>query len=264
MMQRITTVSVGWLIAFSVIMFLPANVFNVIVSVVVILCFKEFLDMYNIHENATFYGLCLFVFVIGCLVVLFAPSRIETVAFVIVPILLMLLGLIMLHDSRSGIDIVFKVIFGGIYVSFLLYFIPLRLMVDGRSLILVLCLGTWGRDLGAFLFGRIVKRGHVIFPMLSPRKTLEGALSGVVVALLVILPLLLPLAWEVYSIISVGLLFGVLGQIGDLMESWVKRSADVTDSSQVLPGQGGLLDSFDSFIFTAPAFFLYVLVILER
>jgi len=190
------------------------------------------------------------------------PSLKNLMEAVLVTALLTILT-VALFIKKGGFEYTDKIIFSGVYVFFLLYFITLRLTPIGKELVFVLSVGTWGRDLAAFIFGQLIKSGHVMLPTISPRKTYEGAICALLFTIFAVTlsaQWLLP-KWTLVDKLIVGVGIGVLGQIGDLVESWIKRKAKVTDSSQMLPGQGGILDSFDSFIFTAPAMYLYVTLV---
>ncbi|OVE77052.1 hypothetical protein BVX98_03750, partial [bacterium F11] len=116
-------------------------------------------------------------------------------------------------------------------------------------------------DVGAWGVGRLVGK-RPLAPRISPKKTWEGTLAGLVLGCLVgwlFRESFLPKAFGPLEGVIYALLIGITAQISDLMESLLKRSFNVKDSSELLPGHGGILDRFDSFIFAAP-FFYYVLL----
>jgi phosphatidate cytidylyltransferase len=117
----------------------------------------------------------------------------------------------------------------------------------------------WMCDTMAYFGGRTMGR-HKLFVRISPNKTWEGAVWGFlgsVIAILVMRSLVLPYV-AVHQAVIIGLIIGIFGQIGDLVESALKRDAGVKDSSTLIPGHGGILDRFDSLIFTAPILYLYI------
>ena len=131
-------------------------------------------------------------------------------------------------------------------------------VASGAVLLGLPLLITWASDIGAFFVGRAV-RGPKLMPSISPGKTRSGAVGGllasVLVAWLYIQYLLVPiaqLALETTGIIIFGVLISVAAQLGDLVESMLKREAGVKDSSNLLPGHGGLLDRLDSLFFVLP------------
>ena len=153
---------------------------------------------------------------------------------------------------------------GIVYPALVTYMYPIRYhdyaigAREGTILLMLPILLTWATDTGAYFFGRALGR-HKLIPSVSPAKTVEGAIGGVVVAVvaawLYVMFLLEPFAQ--LSMVPVGLVvfaivISVVAQIGDLAESLFKRDAGVKDSSRLLPGHGGILDRFDSLLFVLP------------
>ena len=99
-----------------------------------------------------------------------------------------------------------------------------------------------------------------MFPRISPNKSWEGALLGFLFAILTMLLAKLIvldfLSWT--NVIVLGIIIGIIGQLGDLVESSIKRDAGIKDSSSIIPGHGGIFDRFDSLLFSAPAIWLYL------
>ena len=117
----------------------------------------------------------------------------------------------------------------------------------------------WICDTFAY-FGGLSMGKHKLFPRVSPKKTWEGAVwgfVGAVAAMIAARQILLPYL-EIHQALIIGVIIGVLGQIGDLVESLFKRDAGVKDSSALIPGHGGVFDRFDSLIFVAPVLYLYI------
>lgn len=128
--------------------------------------------------------------------------------------------------------------------------------------ILTLIVAVWGCDTFAYFFGKQFGR-HRLFERVSPKKSIEGAVAGLIGAVFVFFLaawlnlLILPLSLKLAS----GVLVGTFGQLGDLVESWFKRDAGVKDSSNTLPGHGGFLDRFDSLAFITPALMILFLLL---
>ncbi len=128
----------------------------------------------------------------------------------------------------------------------------------GYTVISVLSM-IWICDTAAYHTGIAIGK-HKLFPRVSPNKTWEGAAAGFLFAILSALAaryLVLPYL-TVGNAVVLGLIVGTLGQVGDLFESLLKRDAGVKDSSNLLPGHGGVLDRFDSLLFVAPAVYIYI------
>jgi phosphatidate cytidylyltransferase len=129
----------------------------------------------------------------------------------------------------------------------------------GLEWTLTLLAVTWMGDTAAFLAGKGFGRTRLA-PMLSPNKTNEGAVAGLLIGLLVALLLRrflfadLPLR----HVVLASLLIGIFGQLGDLAESMLKRAAGVKESSNLIPGHGGMLDRIDSLLFAFPILYLYL------
>lgn len=155
-------------------------------------------------------------------------------------------------------------LFGVSYLAFLLYpALPIRYDfgdVTGLHWMLVLLGVVWAGDSVALLVGK--KFGRRPFaPVLSPKKTNEGAMAG----LLGGLGVAVALQYFIFSdlplrhVIAVSILLGIFGQLGDLAESMLKRAAEIKDSSHLIPGHGGVLDRMDSLLFAFPVLYFYLL-----
>jgi phosphatidate cytidylyltransferase len=117
----------------------------------------------------------------------------------------------------------------------------------------------WMCDTMAYFGGRTMGK-HKLFVRVSPNKTWEGAVwgfLGAVATMLLMRQLVLPYV-AVHQAVIIGTIIGIFGQIGDLVESALKRDAGIKDSSSLIPGHGGVLDRFDSLIFVAPILYLYI------
>lgn len=165
---------------------------------------------------------------------------------------------------------------GFLYIPFLLNFL-VRLAFEwdgahggsgigptGVRLVLYLVVVVKITDVGAYTFGRLFGR-HELAPRLSPKKTWEGAVGGVVCALLASAVFIAltggdfgELRFRAIDGVLLGVLLAVSGQVGDLCESLLKRQCDVKDSGGVIPGMGGVLDVLDSLLFGAPVLYLYL------
>lgn len=161
-----------------------------------------------------------------------------------------------------SIDAAASTLFALMYVGWLLgYGIMLHALVNGAALVLFLVGITWAGESAAYLVGSAIGR-HPLAPRISPRKTIEGSVAQLVVSLGAAVGLgawWFPECGMVTTVVA-GALIGLVGQVGDLAESVVKRSAGVKDTGTLIPGHGGVLDRIDSLLFTAPLFYYYRIV----
>lgn len=171
-------------------------------------------------------------------------------------------------------------LFGILYVPFLFnYFTKLAFSWEcptwlnpigstGLWLVFYLIAVVKSTDIGAFVIGSRLGR-HKLIPRISPGKTWEGFFGGVLTGLLVSLCVyfltgghLGVITIHIYDAIILGILLPVMGTVGDLTESMLKRAANSKDAGQLLPGMGGALDVLDSLLFGAPALYMYVKIML--
>ncbi len=156
---------------------------------------------------------------------------------------------------------------GILYLGWLLsYLVALRGADDGRNWLFFTLFVTFASDTAAFFIGRAFGR-HKLAPQISPGKTREGAVGGLLGAILVslffILPttFALPMVW--WQAVLLGLLVSIFGQLGDLAESLFKRNMGAKDSGKLLPGHGGLLDRIDSVVFAGVVVYYYVVWVIQ-
>ena len=154
-------------------------------------------------------------------------------------------------------------LFALFYISwFFSFFIKIKYLPEGARLVSFLVIVTKMGDVGAFFVGRKFGKSPLI-ERISPRKTKEGAIGGLIFSIVFALLckyFLIDLPY--HHIFLLGFLLGVLGQVGDLAESLFKRDFDVKDASKRLPGLGGVLDVIDSLLFTTPIFYFYIKILL--
>lgn len=148
---------------------------------------------------------------------------------------------------------------GVLYIGYLVsHIILLRHLPNGGVyLLFLLFLITWSTDAIALYIGLKFGR-HKLAPNISPKKSIEGAIGGLIGAILIsIITNSITKYIMINHAIILGLILGVFGQVGDLLESKIKRLAEVKDSNTWIPGHGGILDVFDSVILNAPIIYYY-------
>ncbi len=176
------------------------------------------------------------------------------------------LGLIVfLYSDRPGkFTPVQQFLIGLFYLGggcIFLTMIPYKDEVFAKYLIMGIFILIWVNDSFAYLTGKMLGR-HKLFPSVSPKKTIEGTIGGLVFAIIAAYflglwaPVLRPSEWMALAVVLVS-----MGSIGDLIESKLKRQAGVKDSGAILPGHGGMLDRLDSLVFAAPFAYLTLIVL---
>ena len=155
---------------------------------------------------------------------------------------------------------------GFLYVPLLLgHLVLLRGLPHGIQWILLLLVIVMAGDSGAYFVGSSYGR-RKLYPVVSPNKSAEGAAGGVAGSIIgaIIARFLFFTELTMVDAIVTALLLGIIGQLGDLFESLLKRSFGVKDSGAIVPGHGGILDRLDSILFAAPAAFYYAWFIFMR
>lgn len=147
--------------------------------------------------------------------------------------------------ERAGFSVL-----GFIYVAFGFVVFAEERAAHGFGYVLFILLLIWSTDSGAYFVGKNFGKKK-LFKSISPNKTIEGSIGGIITALTVgvVFYLCTNIFQNTYEVIIMALVVSIFGQIGDLIESALKRSFHVKDSGKILPGHGGILDRFDSTIF---------------
>lgn len=179
--------------------------------------------------------------------------------------LMVLMSLYVFTFPRYKTEEVTVAFFGVFYVAVMLsYLYQVRVMADGKYLAWLIFFSSWGCDTCAYCVGMLFGR-HKLAPVLSPKKSIEGAVGGVVGAALLGLLYatffqnkMLEIDNPQVACAAACAIAAVISQIGDLAASAIKRNHDIKDYGHLIPGHGGILDRFDSMLFTAPAIFFAV------
>jgi phosphatidate cytidylyltransferase len=172
------------------------------------------------------------------------------------------------RDSRDAIYRISTTVLGVFYVAFLashlvlLRELPLIVGLDyalGRSFVFLAFVVTWACDTGAYVVGTFWGK-HPLLPRVSAKKTIEGSIGGLVIATAgaIVAKYTFAQYLGIWQAVVLGFAAGCIGQIGDLVESMIKRDANVKDTSGLIPGHGGVLDRFDGLLFTVPMIYYYL------
>jgi len=232
--------------------------YSLLVFVLAIIGLYEFLRMAGLKPYG-FAGILAYVLMISTLwPYLFISQRLALdYSNMLMPVLLLLLLYSVVRKNQFHIEHVALTILGALYIGYgFHYMAAVRGMEDGLWLTLLVLLGIWSTDSGAYFIGKAFGRRKLL-PAISPNKTVEGSLGGMLTALVVVLGVNALLGklpfWQAFGI---ALVTGLAAQMGDLVESAMKRHFGVKDSGRLIPGHGGVLDRFDSLLFVFPILYL--------
>ncbi len=185
--------------------------------------------------------------------------------------MLLLLTWEMFRKKTHVLENVASTFFGAVFIALAMsYFIKLQQIgYDGSGghlggyAVLTVFIGVWACDTLAYFIGSAIGK-HKIFPRVSPNKSWEGSISGLIGSLIALV-LIVKAGWlpglDYVDAVVLGMITGVAGQLGDFAESMVKRDVGVKDSSNLLPGHGGAWDRLDSILFAAPLSYLYLTLV---
>ena len=192
--------------------------------------------------------------------------RIMLVTGIIAVSLLLAFTLLITKKTKSSVMDIVITCFGICYITLMLMFLSIiRGLNNGKFLIWYVFLASWLTDVFAYLTGKAVGKHH--FTDISPNKTIEGCIGGTLGAtiLIVIYTILLNkfagFNINVIIVTLVGILLSIIGQIGDLSASCIKRHVGIKDYSDLIPGHGGMVDRLDSVIFIAPFAYAFLMLI---
>lgn len=200
------------------------------------------------------------------LILLFYPQNQDLFQVLPIVLVLALLAVYVIRYPKEHVNEVAKGVFAFIYVSLMMSFIyMIRELNTGEWLVWLVLIGSWGADTCAYCVGKLIGKHH--FSELSPKKTIEGCIGGVLGAagIAFFYACFVPAEMGQYFLLNprimlpiVAAISAVISQVGDLSASAIKRNYDVKDYGKLIPGHGGVLDRFDSVIFVAP--FVYILL----
>ncbi|NQT06984.1 MAG: phosphatidate cytidylyltransferase [Candidatus Omnitrophica bacterium] len=240
----------------------PTWFFSLITTLLIGVGLYEF---YTMVEKRDIFVFRYFGIILGVLVPLSIHLKAGGIIPDIEPLLIVLICLITVmvqltrRDSSEALKRMSVTLFGILYISWLFSFIiKIKFLTNGAPLCAFLILVTKGGDIGAYLVGSLVGK-HALIPRISPKKSVEGLIGGLLFSFVIAI-LFRPFLQFIpfYHILILGALLGILGQMGDLSESLIKRDCDVKDASSIFPGLGGALDILDSLLFTTPVFYFYL------
>ncbi len=265
MALRLLTSGVG-LIVFFVILFMNETVFSVAVGIVALGMVYEAVKTINAGKSITVVSLCYSALISAAVNISMKITEATMLLLLVMGVVLIgifaYMILTVIFFDKKEIYKIYSSAFITAYLSFFMSFIALARYGVGRYGVILVFLFAWITDSGAYFAGRLFGK-RKLAPNLSPKKTVEGAIGGVIATMLgtVIYIIVMKTFYNVEFCSNVLLVVAsiggaVLSELGDLAASALKRNCGVKDFGKIFPGHGGFLDRFDSVVFVAPYAFL--------
>ncbi len=266
--KRITSALIGFPLVAVILIFGNKYLVDIAISVIAIMALHEYFHCFKEQNENKDLRWIAYISAVSIALIHVIPSEyiLKTIAAIIPISILVLFAQVIATNMKYNIKDIAITFFGICYIVIFLMYIPIiREMTNGRILIWFIFIAAWGTDIFAYFTGK--KFGKHKFTKVSPNKSIEGCIGGTVGAILcmVIYAVVCNNVWNMninYVYIAiVGLVLSLVGQIGDLAASSIKRYTGIKDFSNLIPGHGGILDRIDSVIFIAPfAYFLLMLI----
>ena len=266
--KRLTSSALIITLAAIVIFYCPNWAFALLASIMIGCALSEF---FNLAQKKGIFVYKYFGVLIGMIVpvILYFQSGTEGYFavepfFIVIACLFTFVLLFIRRENSQALSSISVTMFGLLYIAwFFSFFIKLKFLPQGPLLVAFLILVTKMGDVGAYFVGRSIGK-HSLIPRISPNKTVEGTIGGLIfsVASALISKSYLP-NYSFAHLLILGFLLGILAQVGDLAESLIKRDCSVKDAGNNISGFGGMLDIIDSLLFTAPIFYFYAKVLIK-
>lgn len=196
-------------------------------------------------------------------------NLVEGISLLVFLLIVLVFCLMIFSNGKYNLVDISVTLFGILYVPFLLSFVTLtRNLENGYIYIWLIFMGGWVTDTFAYFTGVTLGRTKIL-PKVSPKKSLEGSIGGVFgcSAAIMVFGILLGDALggvPAYHFIILGVLCGIISQVGDWAASAIKRFVNIKDYGKVMPGHGGVLDRVDSILFVAPIVYFYIELFIRR
>ena len=260
MKQRIISAFIGVLLLV-VVMLGGKTVFDIAVVIISSMAIYEIISALGLKSNKMLTNISILMPPAVAAVAYFNREYIFSVILLFVAVYLIVM--LFRHGKYSFNDVA-KYAFCSIMITLsFVHLIFVRALENGIICVFIVFIGSWITDTCAYFTGVAIGK-HKLAPEISPKKTVEGSIGGILGVTLIITAYtfvcgnILNKEVNIVSVLLTGLLSGVLSQFGDLCASIIKRENNVKDFGHIMPGHGGVMDRFDSFLFVAPVVY-YIL-----
>ncbi len=257
-MKRVGSGAIGIPIVLGIVLYGSSLLFFGFVAAIVLLASYEYFAM---TSNVGVEGFPIEGGVLSFLLLLgfYLGAQFLLLFVVLFPVILFATWFFRENNVKVALDPIAYTVLGVFYIAGLGgYFLLIRNLESGSQMIVFLLLLIWAGDTVAYYVGQNLGK-HKLMPVVSPNKTVEGAIANVLGTLLAAL-IIKSWFFQEFSLMHcliVAFICGIIGQFGDFSESLIKRNCRVKDSGSLIPGHGGFLDRIDSLLFAGPAFYCY-------
>ena len=264
-MIRFVSAMVG-LVLFFIVIFANQLVLDIALGTLILFMLFEFFHSYKFGFLLTSVGLIGSAALLGVLTF----ERYDIFAFALVAYIVLLIAIAIFCHKKISFGDITTVLFATVYIGFFTSFIARIRALDENGLyyLFLIFICAWMTDTGAYFSGRFFGK-HKLAPEISPKKTVEGSIGGIVCAIIgcIVLGVVahyIAGAQPKYLVLALlGAVGSCLAQLGDLIGSLIKRTCGVKDFGNIMPGHGGALDRFDSVIMVSPFIYYVCLFMLE-
>ena len=265
--KRVTSALLGLPMVIVVLLFGNKYVIDVAMAIVAIISLQEYFNAFRDYKPIRWIGYLL-AFII-CFIHMLPAEQLFSYIGLSIPIVIVALFIeLVIKDLKINIIDIAITLFGIFYVVLFTMFIPLLAGIEnGKILIWYAIFAAWGSDTTAYIVGKTLKLGKHKFSKVSPKKSIEGSVAGIIATSIVfgiytniVVSPNLELTWA--EMAFVGIIISLISQIGDLSASSIKRYCGIKDFGSIMPGHGGILDSFDSIIMISPFVYIFLQILL--
>ncbi len=231
------------------------------------------ISIYELHRAFENIGIHTAIYINSffAIILLYAVAIMHDTSLVFVPFSIVLMIIFMflysiINNNRNDLIDVVSTVFSFVYTSILyMHFILIRFLPLGRHYVWWIFVMTWACDTGAFFTGKLFGKKKIA-PTISPHKTVEGGTGGLLLSVVIsiIYAKVFLLDVSIMNAAVLGLIIGIFSQLGDISASLIKRYCEIKDFSNIIPGHGGILDRFDSALFSFPVAYYYIVLILKK